>query len=78
LAKIDADLTIEAPQKLLEKLPNGGAGAGMAVDQGLAKREGEKLVSHILFKQRSVTVNGKPIPIPGLGGGPTQPPPPGS
>jgi len=78
LAKIEADMTLEAAQKLLEKLPNGGAGAGMAVDQGFAKREGDKLVSHIVFKESRVTVNGKDVPIPGLGGGPTQAPPPGS
>ena len=70
LNKIEADLTVEVPQKLLEKLPNGATGAGFAVDQGFAKREGEKLVSHIVYKNMKVTVTGKDVPIPGLGGGP--------
>jgi len=70
LNKIEADMTFEVPQKLLEKLPNGATGAGLAVDQGFAKREGEKLVSHIVYKDMKVTVNGKEVPIPGLGGGP--------
>jgi len=74
LNKIEADLTVEVAQKLLEKLPNGATGAGLAVDQGFAKREGEKLVSHIVYKQSKVTVNGKDVPIPGLGGGPEQQP----
>lgn len=78
LAKIEADLTIEAPQKLLEKFPNGATGAGMAVDQGFAKREGDRLVSHIEYKQSRVRVNGKDVPIPGLGGGPEPQGPPGS
>ena len=77
LNKIEADLTIESTQKLIEKLPNGATGAGFAVDQGFARREGDKLVSHIEFKQATLTVNGKPVPLPGLGGGPAAQGPPG-
>ena len=76
LSKIEADLTVEFPQKLLEKLPNGATGAGLAVDQGFAKREGEKLVSHIVYKGMKVTVNGKDVPLPGLGGAPEPQPQP--
>jgi uncharacterized protein YdgA (DUF945 family) len=72
LSKIVADIQVEIAQKLLEKIPNGSTGAGMAVDQGFAKREGDKLVSHIEFSQGELKVNGKPLPIPGLGA----PPPP--
>ena len=57
----------EQRTKLLEKIPNGATSAGMAVDQGFAKREGENLVSRIEFSKGELTVNGKPLPIPGLG-----------
>jgi uncharacterized protein YdgA (DUF945 family) len=72
LGKIVADIHVEIAQKLLEKIPNGSTGAGMAVDQGFAKREGDKLVSHFEFSKGELKVNGKPLPIPGLGA----PPPP--
>jgi uncharacterized protein YdgA (DUF945 family) len=68
--KVVADLTIEVAQPLLEKIPNGATGAGLAVDQGFAKRDGDKLVSRIEFKNGELQVNGKPLPIPGLGGPP--------
>jgi uncharacterized protein YdgA (DUF945 family) len=72
IPKVDADITIEIAQKLIDKIPNGGAGAGMAVDQGYAKREGEKLVSRIEFKAGQLKINGKAQGIPGLGGPPPE------
>jgi uncharacterized protein YdgA (DUF945 family) len=72
IPKIDADITIEVAQKLIDKVPNGGAGAGMAVDQGYAKRQGEKLVSRIEFKAGQLKINGKAQGIPGLGGPPPE------
>jgi uncharacterized protein YdgA (DUF945 family) len=68
--KLVADFNIEVAQKLLEKIPNGATGAGVAVDQGFARREGEKLVSHIEFSKGELKVNGKPVPIPGFGAPP--------
>jgi uncharacterized protein YdgA (DUF945 family) len=68
--KLVADINIAVAQKLLEKLPNGATGAGMAVDQGFAKREADQLVSRIEFSKGELRVNGKPLPIPGLGGPP--------
>jgi uncharacterized protein YdgA (DUF945 family) len=73
LAKLEADLTIEIAQKLIEKIPNGNTGAGAAIDQGYARREGDKIVSHIEFKQGSLKINDKPVPIPGLGPPTAQP-----
>jgi uncharacterized protein YdgA (DUF945 family) len=70
LGKIEADFTFECAQKLIDKLPNGAAGAGVMVDQGFAKREGEMLVSHIEYKQGDLRINGKAQGIPGLGGPP--------
>src|SRR5688572_26533005 len=72
IPKIDADITIEVAQKLIDKVPNGGAGAGMAVDQGYARRQGEKLVSRIEFKAGQLKINGKAQGIPGLGGPPPE------
>jgi len=70
ISKVDADLTLEVAQKLIEKLPGGATGADMAVEQGVARREGEKLVSHIEFRNEELKINGKPQPIPWLGQGP--------
>ena len=66
LNKLEADFTIECAQKLIEKFPNGATGAGVMVDQGFAKREGDKLVSHIEYKKGELKVNGKAQAIPGL------------
>jgi len=68
--KIEADLDIEVAQKLLEKIPSGATGAGAAIDMGYAKRDGDKLVSHIEFKQGRLKINGKEQALPGLGGPP--------
>ena len=67
VSKIDADLTVEVANKLVEKIPNGNTGAGLAIDQGFAKREGEKLVSHVEYRNEELKINGKPLPIPGFG-----------
>jgi uncharacterized protein YdgA (DUF945 family) len=70
VSKLDADITVEVAVKLAEKMPNGATAAGAAVDSGYAKREGDKYVCHIVFKNGELTVNGKPQAIPGLGGPP--------
>lgn len=70
VSKLDADITIEVAVKLADKVPNGATMAGAAVDSGYAKRDGEKYVCHIVFKNGELTVNGKPQAIPGLGGPP--------
>jgi uncharacterized protein YdgA (DUF945 family) len=72
IGKVQADITIDVSEKMIQKFPNGSTGAGAAVDSGYAKREGERLICKILFKDGELTVNGKPQAIPGLGG-----PPPG-
>jgi uncharacterized protein YdgA (DUF945 family) len=43
------------------------------VDGGYAKREGDKLVSHIEFKQGQLKINGKAQALPGMGGPPPPP-----
>ena len=73
LAKIDADLTIDVSEKMIQKFPNASTMAGGAVDSGYVERKGERLVCKILFKDGQLTINGKPQAIPGLGG-----PPPGA
>lgn len=68
LAKLEADLTITVAQKLIEKIPNGATSAGVAIDQGYAKRDGDKIVSRIEFKGGELKINGKAQALPGLGG----------
>jgi uncharacterized protein YdgA (DUF945 family) len=68
IGKLDADITIDLSEKMLQKFPNGSTGAGAMVDAGYAKREGDRLICKILFAKGQLTVNGKPQAIPGLGG----------
>ncbi len=72
IGKIDADITIDVSEKMVQKFPNGSTAAGAAVDSGYVKREGDRLICKIVFAKGELTVNGKPQAIPGLGG-----PPPG-
>lgn len=80
IGKIDADITIDVSEKMIQKFPNGSTGAGAMVDGGYAKREGDRLICKIVFSKGQLTVNGKPQGIPGLGGPPSgegeMPPPP--
>ena len=70
VAKLEADIHIDVAQKLIEKIPSGATSAGAALDAGYAKRDGEKLVSHIEFRHGELKVNGKAQGIPGLGAAP--------
>jgi uncharacterized protein YdgA (DUF945 family) len=68
IGKVHADITIDVSEKMVQKFPNGSTSAGAAVDSGYAKREGDRLICKIVFKDGELTVNGKPQAIPGLGG----------
>jgi uncharacterized protein YdgA (DUF945 family) len=72
IPKIDADITVDVSEKMIQKFPNGSTMAGAAVDSGYVKREKDRLICKIVFAKGALTVNGKPQAIPGLGG-----PPPG-
>jgi uncharacterized protein YdgA (DUF945 family) len=72
LAKLEADLSFEAPLALINKIDGGPAWMSQMVEEGLLARQGEKLVSHLEYAAGKLQVNGKVQPIPGLGG----PPPP--
>jgi uncharacterized protein YdgA (DUF945 family) len=72
LAKVEADLSFEAPMKLVEKIEGGPGWMSQMVEQGLLARQGEKVVSHLEFAAGELKVNGKVQPIPGL----VSPPPP--
>jgi hypothetical protein len=72
IGKIDADITIDVAEKMIQKFPNGSTAAAAVVDSGYAKREGDRLICKIVFAGGELTINGKPQAIPGLGG----PPPP--
>jgi uncharacterized protein YdgA (DUF945 family) len=70
IPKIDADITVDVSEKMIQKFPNGSTMAGAAVDSGYVKREKDRLVCKIVFAKGALTVNGKPQAIPGLGGPP--------
>ena len=70
IPKIDADITVDVSEKMIQKFPNGSTAAGAAVDSGYVKREGDRLICKITLKKGEATVNGKPQAIPGLGGPP--------
>ena len=68
--KIQADITVDVSEKMIQKMPNGSTGAGAAVDAGYLERKGDRLICKIVFADGQLTVNGKPQAIPGLGGPP--------
>jgi uncharacterized protein YdgA (DUF945 family) len=72
IAKLEADISFEAPLALINKIEGGPGWMSQMVEQGLLARQGEKLVSHLEYAAGELKVNGKVQPIPGLGG----PPPP--
>jgi uncharacterized protein YdgA (DUF945 family) len=73
IARLDADLHFEAPQKVIESLDGGhGRDAMMgAVDGGYAQLEGDKVVSRVEFHGGELKINGKTQGIPGLGAPPS-------
>jgi uncharacterized protein YdgA (DUF945 family) len=64
IGKIEADFTFEIAQTLVDKIPNAAMVVGMAVGQGFAVREGDKLVCHVEFKGGELKINGKVQQIP--------------
>jgi uncharacterized protein YdgA (DUF945 family) len=72
IPKIDADITVDVSEKMIQKFPNGSTMAGAAVDSGYVKREKDRLICKIVFAKGALTVNGKPQAIPGLGGPPAE------
>jgi uncharacterized protein YdgA (DUF945 family) len=67
LARLDIDLRLEAPQKLIEKFDGGRDGLLGAVEGGYAELQGDKALSHLEFHAGELVVNGKVQEIPGLG-----------
>jgi uncharacterized protein YdgA (DUF945 family) len=72
IARLDADLTLESPRKLIDRIDGGGEVLKEAVDGGYVELKADKARSHIEFREGELTVNGKVQDIPGLG---TPPPP---
>lgn len=66
LQNLQADIHVEADQAMLEKFPGGATALGLALDQGMAVREGKKLVSRIQFKGGELSINGKSRQVPGM------------
>lgn len=70
IARLDADLRFEAPQKVIESLNGGRDAMRGAVDGGYARLEGDKVVSHVEFHAGELKINDKVQGIPGLGAPP--------
>ena len=76
LKKVEADIAIDLPQKMIEKFPSGAATAATAINGGYASWKGDRLLSRIEFKHGELKINGKAQGIPGVGGPPPPPPTP--
>jgi uncharacterized protein YdgA (DUF945 family) len=72
--KLEANLDFSAPQKLMDKADGGANWVNSMVDQGFLERKGDKVVSHIEFRNGQLKINGKAQGIPGLGGPPATAP----
>ncbi len=66
IARVDADLRFEAPQKVLESIQGGREAMMGAVDGGYAELTGDRVVSHLEFHAGELRINGKVQGIPGL------------
>lgn len=68
LGKLQVDLTFSMAQAVAGKLPNGEMMAEFGVGAGYLLREGDKLVSHIQYRNGTLTVNGQTqaVPLPGM------------
>lgn len=73
IARLDADITLEAAQPVIQKIQGGSEAMMGAVDGGFAELKGGKVVSHLEFKAGELKVNGKVQGIPGLGAPPASP-----
>jgi uncharacterized protein YdgA (DUF945 family) len=73
IQRIDADLTFEAPQKVIESLGGGREAMQGAVDGGYAELKGNRVVSHIEFHAGQLKINDQVQGIPGLGASPAGP-----
>ncbi|MEJ0098521.1 MAG: DUF945 family protein [Pseudomonadota bacterium] len=72
MQKLHCDFNLEIAQALVDKIPNGNTMAGLGIDNGFLKRDGDKLVSHIEWRRGALLVNGKApqmpqgLPLPGI------------
>jgi hypothetical protein len=62
--KLVADFTIEIPQALVDRIPDGAQMVATFTDQGYLKSEGGKLTSHIEWRKGALLVNGKAPQLP--------------
>jgi hypothetical protein len=67
ISRLDADLTFDAPQKVLEGMRGGREAMMGAVDGGYAELKGDRVVSHLEFHAGELEINGKVQGVPGLG-----------
>jgi uncharacterized protein YdgA (DUF945 family) len=73
--KLEADFDLKVTEKMVLGFdPSGGAKGQVDayVQQGMLERKGGDLVAKLQYRSGNVTVNGKPVALPGFGG----PPPP--
>jgi uncharacterized protein YdgA (DUF945 family) len=73
IARLDADLRFEAPQKLLEKMAGSPQAVTQALEEGFAERQGAGVATHLEFHAGELKINGKIQGIPGLGAPPPGP-----
>jgi uncharacterized protein YdgA (DUF945 family) len=64
LEKLVADFTIEIPQALVDKIPDGAQMVASLIEPGYLKSEGGKLTSHIEYRKGALLVNGKAPQLP--------------
>jgi uncharacterized protein YdgA (DUF945 family) len=75
--KLEADFDLKVTEKMLLGFDESGGAKGQIdayVQQGMLERKGGDLVAKLQYRAGDVTVNGKPVALPGFGG----PPPPGT
>ncbi len=76
LARLEADLKLEAPVKFLDAIQGATPWAEQLVATGLLERAGDRFVSRLEYGNGEFKINGKVQQIPGVGVGAPPPQPP--
>jgi uncharacterized protein YdgA (DUF945 family) len=64
MEKLVADFTVEIPQALVDKIPDGAQMVASLIEPGYLKSEGGKLTSHLEYRKGALLVNGKAPQLP--------------
>lgn len=76
LGRLVAEFTVEVASALVQKMPQGAAASEQLVQQGYLRRQADKLVAELVFRQGQLRINGRVQGMPWSGAAAAAPPAP--